>query len=152
MLVVMFHVGEIAADETWAGDDVHVLTDDVTVRPNVTLTIQPGAVVKGQSFTTDLLVDAPSSRAARLRTPSSSPPTTTTRPAATPTTTAQHFAGPNPWGVVLLRGPGNVLEHANVRYGLDGQLTVRGGELALSDSVLRNSRARGCGSKMPIPC
>ncbi len=40
------HSGTLANDETWPGTYVHHLTGDVTVPNGVTLTIEPGAVVK----------------------------------------------------------------------------------------------------------
>lgn len=44
------HCGVIASNETWAaGDNVHLLTCDVTVAYGVTLTIEPGAIVKLQT-------------------------------------------------------------------------------------------------------
>ena len=40
------HAGTLAVDETWSADLVHHLTDDVTVQSGVTLTVEPGTVVK----------------------------------------------------------------------------------------------------------
>jgi len=40
------HAGELAANETWTGQSVHWITDDLTVPAGVTLAINPGAVVK----------------------------------------------------------------------------------------------------------
>jgi len=44
------HIGVISSDETWSSGDVHVLTGDVTVNPGVTLTVDPGAIVKAKPY------------------------------------------------------------------------------------------------------
>lgn len=43
---VALHAGRIAADETWPAGKVHLIYGDVIVAPGVTLTIEPGAIVK----------------------------------------------------------------------------------------------------------
>jgi hypothetical protein len=43
------HCGTITASQTWTGGTTHALTCTVTVAPGVTLTIMPGAIVKGYS-------------------------------------------------------------------------------------------------------
>ncbi len=43
---VISHSGTLTAHETWAWDDIHVVTDTVTVPISMILTIQPGAIVK----------------------------------------------------------------------------------------------------------
>lgn len=40
------HTGTVAADEVWVGSFLHRITGDITVPSGVTLTIQPGAVLK----------------------------------------------------------------------------------------------------------
>ncbi|MBN1888607.1 MAG: hypothetical protein JW850_11475, partial [Thermoflexales bacterium] len=50
--------GAITANTTWAAaDNPHIVTCDVTVNSGVTLTIEPGAVVKFSSWTYDLWVN-----------------------------------------------------------------------------------------------
>lgn len=44
--VIALHGGEIAQDEVWDGTHLHRLVDHLQVNPGVTLTIQPGAVIK----------------------------------------------------------------------------------------------------------
>jgi hypothetical protein len=41
-----WHAGTITADQTWASDRVHIVEGPVTIPAGVTVTIQPGAVVK----------------------------------------------------------------------------------------------------------
>jgi hypothetical protein len=48
---VVEHSGFITADETWAADKIHVLKDRVIVKSGVTLTINPGTIVKGEAGT-----------------------------------------------------------------------------------------------------
>lgn len=38
----------ITADETWAGDEIHMLSKRTIVTSGVTLTIEPGAIIKGE--------------------------------------------------------------------------------------------------------
>lgn len=47
----VFHAGSISSNEQWAGTDIHVITSDVVVQSGVTLTVDPGAIVKFQSNT-----------------------------------------------------------------------------------------------------
>ena len=42
------HSGFITADETWDANGIHILKDRVVVQAGVTLTIQPGTIVKGE--------------------------------------------------------------------------------------------------------
>lgn len=57
LLLTLTHSGPIAANETWTAAEVHRITDDVTVNPGVTLTIQAGAVVKFDGWYNDLIVN-----------------------------------------------------------------------------------------------
>jgi hypothetical protein len=43
------HSGFITADETWDANGIHILKDRVIVKAGVTLTIQPGAIIKGEA-------------------------------------------------------------------------------------------------------
>jgi hypothetical protein len=43
------HSGFISADETWDANGIHILKDRVIVQQGVTLTISPGAIVKGEA-------------------------------------------------------------------------------------------------------
>lgn len=45
------HAGFITADETWSSDKFHILKERVIVKSGVTLTIQPGTIVKGEAGT-----------------------------------------------------------------------------------------------------
>jgi hypothetical protein len=45
------HSGFITADETWDANGIHILNDRVIVQAGVTLTIMPGAIIKGESGT-----------------------------------------------------------------------------------------------------
>lgn len=44
--IVVNHAGTIAADQTWSGALLHRVTGNITVPDGVTLTIEPGAIVK----------------------------------------------------------------------------------------------------------
>ncbi len=41
------HSGILASDETWSSDEMHILGDKVVVNAGVTLTIEPGTIIKG---------------------------------------------------------------------------------------------------------
>lgn len=43
------HSGFISADETWDANGIHILKDRVVVQEGVTLTIAPGAIIKGEA-------------------------------------------------------------------------------------------------------
>jgi len=45
------HSGFITSDETWSADKFHILKDRVIVKSGVTLTIEPGTIVKGEAGT-----------------------------------------------------------------------------------------------------
>lgn len=51
------HCGSIWTHETWAANTEHILTCNVTVQQNYSLTIEPGAVVKGSNSKATLRVD-----------------------------------------------------------------------------------------------
>ena len=43
------HEGFISADETWDANDIHILKNRVVIQEGVTLTIAPGAIIKGEA-------------------------------------------------------------------------------------------------------
>ncbi|MDG2454977.1 MAG: hypothetical protein P8N47_04130 [Bacteroidia bacterium] len=45
------HTGFISVDETWDANGIHILKDRVIVQAGVTLTIAPGAIIKGEMGT-----------------------------------------------------------------------------------------------------
>ena len=48
---VVQHSGTISAQTTWAADDVHLVTGDITVNAGVILTVEPGTIVKFKPYT-----------------------------------------------------------------------------------------------------
>ena len=46
MPAIVTHSGTLAANETWTGGTVHVITGDVTIPAGITLTIEPEVIVK----------------------------------------------------------------------------------------------------------
>jgi len=123
------HSGTISASEEWcAADNPHILTGDVTVGAGVTLTIQPGVVVKGQS-NAQLHVQG---HLAALGTP--------TQPI---TFTSAADSGPEGWEGLVFDGGTGELRHTTVRYGGSWDdfarsnlsvLNVTGGEVRLESS------------------
>ena len=98
--------GHITTDTIWTtANSPYVLTSDVIVDPGVTLTIQPGVVVQGQS-NAELLVQGNLLAIG-----------TATQPI---TFTSSTNSGPGQWqGLAFGGGVGN-LEHVVVRYGASG--------------------------------
>jgi hypothetical protein len=45
----VYHSGFISEDETWSSDKFHILKDRVVVKSGVTLTIEPGTIVRGEA-------------------------------------------------------------------------------------------------------
>lgn len=101
-------------------------------------------MVKGTHFTHDLIVDG----ALDARGTVAAPIVFTsihddTAGGDTNNNAAATLPAPFSWGGIVLRGAGNVLEHTEVRYGASGQVTVRGGELSLTDSTIRHAAGTG---------
>jgi hypothetical protein len=46
---VVYHSGTVSADETWTASKMHILEDRVIVPSGVTLTIEPGTIIKGEA-------------------------------------------------------------------------------------------------------
>ena len=97
------HSGTISADETWcASNSPHTLSGDVVVAPGVTLTIEPGVVVKGNS-NVELKVQG---HLAAVGT------------AAQPITfTSATDTAANQWSGLIFDGGTGDLNYATVRYG-----------------------------------
>jgi len=95
--------GHITSDTTWtAANSPYVLTGDVTVDPGVTLTIEAGVVVQGNSGT-ELQVQG---RLIAIG--------TATQPI---TFTSFTDSGPGQWDGLVFNGGDGTLEHVIVRYG-----------------------------------
>ena len=97
------HSGTITANETWcAANSPHLLTGDVTVSPGVTLTVEPGTVVGGNT-TVELNVQG---HLLAIGTP------------AQPITfTSATNTGSNQWSGLVFEGGTGELEYTLVRYG-----------------------------------
>lgn len=97
------HSGPITADETWcAANSPHLLTGDVTVSPGVTLTVEPGTVVGGNT-TVELNVQG---HLIAIGTP------------AQPITfTSATNTAPNQWSGLVFEGGTGEMEYTLVRYG-----------------------------------
>ena len=65
---VNWHSGRLTANETWGPGTIHVVDADVILSPHVTLTVQPGAIVKfvdgtGITIEADAVLNAPATAA-----------------------------------------------------------------------------------------
>ena len=146
--------GTLGEDGFWDDSDlVYWMTDDVIVPAGRTLTLGAGQAIKGAAFTTDLLVDG----TLVGRGTANAPIVVTsahddTAGGDTNNNGANTAPGPNPWGVVLLRGPGNVLEHADVRSGWMASSPCAAANCNCPTPSSATRGASGCGSRTPIPC
>ena len=129
------HSGTISADETWcAADSPHQMTGDVTVAPGVTLTVEPGAVVKGAT-TVELNVQG---HLEAIGT------------AAQPITfTSSVDTAYNQWSGLVFEGGTGELDYATVRYG--GRPNSINSKLYLQRPGLQHRRAQRAGGRGAHP-
>lgn len=113
------HSGEISTDQTWcAADNPHILSASVTVNSGITLTIEPGVIVKG-SANSELKILGHLSAIGNAEQP------------ILFTSTAN--SGPVEWGgLAFLGGTGN-MQYTTVRYGGDDSNSVHRGDVSISN-------------------
>jgi hypothetical protein len=145
------HGGTLAVSETWRASLLHVLSGDVTVPEGVTLTIEPGAVIKAEQSVLIRVLDG------ALLTANGTP----SQPIIFTSLRDDTIAGDNnfdgddtvpaagDWRGFYVRTAAAVFDHCWIRYagGSPGgswyyQAAIRtdlGGSLAFSNSVLKDS-------------
>ena len=113
------HGGTISADETWTGaGEVHLITSDVTVASGVTLTLEPGAIVKFQaryhlSVNGTLLSEGTALDPITFTSYKDDTVGGDTNGDADATTPA----GGDWWRINFTNSPGSELSYTNIRYG-----------------------------------
>ncbi len=135
-------IGPIDMNTTWSG--VEEVTGDVTVMEGVTLTIEPGTIVKFSSSLTDLHVEGILNAAG---TASQNIIFTSIRDDVGGDTNGDGNATlpfNGAWGRinVLSTGTANI-DHAHIRYGSNEELFVDGGSLTLTNSTVSDSSGHG---------
>jgi len=151
--------GDIPDGTVWSGGDVHRVVGDVRVPQGATLTIQPGAIVQFNSgIAADLLVegtlDADGTAASAILFTSVRDDTGLDGELGTADDIDTNGDGPSEgqkgdWARIgfAATSTGSVLDYVEVRYGggswSAGQVYVSGGELTMTNSVLRDSWTAG---------
>ena len=137
--------GTLSADTTWSNDEVQQVTGNLTVAPDVTLTVEPGTIVKFQRVDVSLFVngtlDAQGTESQKI--------TFTSIRDDIGEDTNGDAAATSPvagdWARIIVNGTANIT-HANIRYGgyFHGMMVhVNGGGLSLSNSEINDSASDG---------
>jgi len=138
----------ITVDTTWtaAGSPYIIAAKDVTVTAGTTLTIDPGVVIKFNSYTYNLLVEGTLNATG---TAGQNIIFTEIRDDVGDDTNGDGAASspaPGYWGHIELNGTGNIMDYVDIRYGgygSSGQLTINGGGLTLTNSTIQYSSSYG---------
>ncbi|OQY03289.1 MAG: hypothetical protein B6I22_11945 [Desulfobacteraceae bacterium 4572_123] len=139
---------DITSDTTWtATAGPYILTSDITIITGATLTIQAGTVVKFNNYLIDLRVEGSVNAQG---TGAQNIIFTEIRDDAGGDSNGDGSAsspGSGNWGhIEFAAGSTGVMDYVDIRYGgypSLGQLTVNGGILTLTNSIIRHSSTHG---------
>ena len=135
--------GPITTDTTWTlANSPYVVTGDVTVNAGITLTIEPGVVVKFRDWYQDLLVDGRLLAGGNGLSPIIFTSYRDDAHGGDTNGDGPSSAAPNDWGGIALRAPssGSVLEHTWIGYGgYGGTVAYANLHLYTSDATVQNN-------------
>ncbi len=137
--------GTLAADTTWTNAEVQQVTGNLRIPSDVTLTVEPGTIVKFQHSSVQLYVDgtldAPGTTAEKVIF------TSITDDVGGDTNGDGAASSPTPggWAQIEVTGAATI-SHTEIRYGghfYGSQIEVDGGSLQMSNSVIAHSASDG---------
>ena len=137
--------GTLSGDTTWTSAEVQEITNDLRVANGVTLTVEPGTIVKFHHSNVHLFVDGTLDAQG---TTSQNIIFTSLRDDMGGDTNGDGGAslpGPGNWAQIEVNGTATI-SHAQVRYGghfYGSQIEVNGGDLTLADSTISHSESDG---------
>ncbi len=136
--------GTLTTNTTWTNNEVQEVTGDLIVAAGVTLTVNPGTIVKFNNSLTDLRVEGILSA---VGTAGQNIIFTSTRDDVGGDTNGDGGAtlpGAGNWGSINVGLTGTAtIDHSHIRYGSDNTLFVNGGGLTLSNSIVSDSSGDG---------
>ena len=138
--------GTVSANAFWDDPDVvYVTTEDITIAPNVKLTVGQGQVVKFSHFTYDLFVNGTLDARGTVAAPIVFTELRDDTGGDTNNNANASGAGRGNWGRLELAGPNNVLENVQIRYGGFNSPAalnvVRGGVIVTGGTIEESSTA-----------
>ena len=137
--------GTLNSDTTWTNAEVQEVSNDLRVATGVTLTVEPGTVVKFHHANAHLFVDGTLDAQGTAVDNIIFTSLLDDVGGDTNNDSGDSSPGPGNWAQIEVNGTATI-SHAQVRYGghfFGSQIEVNGGDLTLSDSTISHSETNG---------